>query len=31
MNIGEESKIDLELLYKATLANSKLIQSIFKA
>jgi ABC-2 type transport system ATP-binding protein len=27
----EESKIDLELLYKATLANSKLIQSIFKA
>ena len=27
----KESKIDLELLYKATLANSKLIQSIFKA
>jgi ABC-2 type transport system ATP-binding protein len=27
---GEESKIDLELLYKATLANSQLIQSIFK-
>lgn len=27
----EESKIDLELLYKATLSNSKLIQSIFKA
>lgn len=27
----EESKIDLELLYKATLANSKLIQTIFKA
>jgi ABC-2 type transport system ATP-binding protein len=28
---GEESKIDLELLYKATLSNPKLIQSIFKA
>ena len=28
---SEESKIDLELLYKATLANPKLIQSIFKA
>ena len=30
MNLeGEESKIDLELLYKATVANPKLIQSIF--
>jgi len=30
MNIeGNESKIDLELLYKATVANPKLIQSIF--
>ncbi len=30
MNIeDEESKIDLELLYKATIANPKLIQSIF--
>ena len=28
---GEERKIDLELLYKATLSNPQLIQSIFKA
>jgi len=28
---GEESKIDLELLYKATTANPKLIQSIFNS
>ncbi len=27
---GDESKIDLELLYKATVTNPKLIQSIFK-